>query len=397
MTRLRETLYFVLCLLVGVSALSGCIEDYEADISSDDSNLLVVEGAICSDQLNKFYLSRTQTVNSSASPQMETGALVSVRGTDGTEYKAQQADGYYACQVGTLSSSVAYYLHIETAGEVYESDPQQPLATEKIAEVRAVQTTPESNIDVLVTPAEPFHPDKQVYYLWTCNETWEVRPDYTTTLYYDTKLQQPVAKSNLYPERGWKDATLTSIMVGSSRNYEGQHIRLLKMYDIDSSGERVYYKYSGLVCQRAITKAEYEYELARRQASSEMGGLFTPLPSALPTNIHCLTSQKHVIGYVGCSLNTSEYRFFINPLDFTIHRPVQIDNRKWLDNTTHALCMKMIESGYFLCEWDDTQRSSTGAPIIRSAWAYKYQLDVRLRGAYTEEPEYWSLNENVSY
>jgi hypothetical protein len=169
------------------------------------------------------------------------------------------------------------------------------------------------------------------------------------------------------------------------------------MYDIDSSGERVYYKYSGLVCQRAITKAEYEYELARRQASSEMGGLFTPLPSALPTNIHCLTSQKHVIGYVGCSLNTSEYRFFINPLDFTIHRPVQIDNRKWLDNTTHALCMKMIESGYFLCEWDDTQRSSTGAPIIRSAWAYKNQLDVRLRGAYTEEPEYWSLNENVSY
>ena len=119
MTKLRETIYSVLCLLAGLCTLSGCIEDYEADISSDDSNLLVVEGAICSDQLNKFYLSRTQTINSSAEPQMETGAVVSVRGTDGTEYKAQESDGYYACQVGTLSPSVAYYLHIETAGEVY--------------------------------------------------------------------------------------------------------------------------------------------------------------------------------------------------------------------------------------------------------------------------------------
>ena len=44
MKELRRSLYLVLCLMAGVCTLSGCIEEYEADISEEDSNLLVVEG-----------------------------------------------------------------------------------------------------------------------------------------------------------------------------------------------------------------------------------------------------------------------------------------------------------------------------------------------------------------
>ena len=66
MTKLIKSLYItVLCLILGVYMLSGCIEEYEADIATDDSDLLVVEGSICSGQLNKFILSRTQALNSS--------------------------------------------------------------------------------------------------------------------------------------------------------------------------------------------------------------------------------------------------------------------------------------------------------------------------------------------
>ena len=43
--------------------LSGCIEEYEADISTDDTGLLVVEGSICANQRNVFILSRTQGIN----------------------------------------------------------------------------------------------------------------------------------------------------------------------------------------------------------------------------------------------------------------------------------------------------------------------------------------------
>ena len=393
--KLKNTLYFVLCLVVSV--LSGCIEEYEADISSEDSNLLVVEGTICSGA-NTFILTRTQSLNESYllynldmynpyMPQMVFGATVSVRGSDGSEYRARDNGGYYTCWIDALAPNVEYYLHIEAEDEVYESEPQKPLPTESITDVSGVQNTPESNIDVLVTPDEPFEPDQVNYYSWTCDETWEVHPECTTILYFDTEKMGPVVKRDQFPERGWKDATGSAIMVGASTNYDGQHIQRLKLYDIDRSDERVAYKYSGLIHQRAISRAEYEYELARRQASSEMGGLFTPLPSALPTNIRCLTSSKHVIGFVGCSLNTSEYRFFLNAEDFTIYRPYQHDTRLWNVDPTDTELLRLADMGMFLCDWIDPIKSSDGR--LHTAWAFEDQLDVRRQGAYVEKPYFW--------
>jgi hypothetical protein len=392
MRRLRKTLYFVLCLIAGVCTWSGCVEEYEADISAENSDLLVVEGTICSAQLNMFYLLRTQTLNSSYTPQMVMGANVSVRGSDGSEYKAQGTDFCYSCWIDRLNPDVAYYLHIETDGEVYESEPQKPLPTEEIADIKGMQYSPESNIEVLVTPDVPFQSDQANYYSWTYDETWEVHSDYTTRVYFDTILQKAVFRDNQFPECGWKDATSSTITVGTSLSYDGQHIQRLKIYDIGSDNERIYHKYSGLVHQRAISKAEYEYELARLQASSEMGGLFTPLPSSLPSNIRCLTSHKHVIGFVGCSLNTSDYRFFLNAKDFTINRPKKRDDRIWFEDTSIADCLQMVKEGKYLCEWQDKRMEPGGK--LKTAWATERQLDVRYKGAYIQKPDFWPLEED---
>ena len=382
----------MLCLILGTSTLLSCIDEYEADIAAEDSNLLVVEGTICSAELNKFYLSRTQDINATHAPRMVTGASVSVHGSDGSVYKAQATDDYYSCWIDQLDPDVAYYLHIEADGEVYESEPQRPLRTEEIASVVGVQNSPDSPIDVLVTPDAPFDADKTNYYSWSYTETWEVHPDYTTYVYFDIERMQKVDTLGLFPERGWKDALGSNILVEASTHYASQHIQKLKLYDIDNSNERIFYKYSGLVQQRAISKDEYEYECARRQASSEMGGLFTPLPSALPTNIHCLTSGKSVIGFVGCALNVAKYRFFFYPRDFTVNHPYKGDKRVWLNDCSIDDCVRMARQGMYLCEWDDN-RMNGGGPL-NTAWATKLQLDVRERGAYTEEPDFWSLDDN---
>ena len=371
MMKLKKTIYYVLCLMMGMSTLTGCIEKYEADIPTDETGLLVVEGTITPGE-NKFILQRTTALNSYYSYLWVDGATVVVRGTDGSEYQTVGNNGTYTCTIDELNPNVQYYLHIEADGEVYESDPQTPLRTEKIAEVRGDQSTPRSNIDILVTPAEPYDNSKINYYTWTYEETWEVHPDYNTFVYYDVDNRCCV-KTN------------------------PQHIQQLKIYDIGNDSERMYVRYSGLVHQRAISKAEYEYELARRQAGSEMGGLFTPQPSALPTNIHCLTSKKHVIGFVGCALNTSEYRFFLEPQDYRIYRPAEKDMRRWVENPSPDDCIELVKNGLHLCEWDDTYMSPEGKPILQTAWAYEYQLDVRYRGAYIEEPDFWHLTENVSY
>lgn len=397
MIRLGKKLYSMACLTACILTLSGCIDEYEADIPAEDSNLLMVEGTISSGKLCNFRLSRTVPVNSAYPAQMVLGASVSVRGSDGLEYPAQENAGNYACQTGTLDPDATYYLHIETDGEVYESEPQKPLRTEKIADVRGVQNTPESSIDVLVTPDSPADANEVKYYSWTYDETWEVRPDYRTVLYYDVQYLMPKTRPSQFPERGWVDAVGKTVTVGSSATYSGQHIERLKIYDVDRTDVRMYYRYSGLVHQRAISKAEYEYELARRQASSEMGGLFTPLPSALPTNVRCLTSNKRVIGFVGCSLNTSDYRFFLTPQEFSTP-PIYIgDTRIWIENPTEADCLRMVQQGLYLCEWIYPIMSEDGQTHV--AWAFLHQLDIRARyeGAYIEMPDFWSLEENVSY
>ena len=376
--------YYLLALSLFI--LSGCIEEFEADIPEADSSLLVVEGTICSGKMNTFILSRTQPVNSSYTPQTVVGAKVSVRGSDGSEYRAEEAGGYYACWIESLNPDAEYSLHIETDGEVYESEPQKPLRTENIAEVHGVQDTPDSDIDILITPDAPFESGHANYYSWTYDETWEVQSDYTTSVFYDIELMDAVIKPNQFPWRGWKDAASSAIMVGGSANYEGQHIQNLKLYDIGHHlDERMYHRYTSLVHQRAITKAEYEYELARRQAGLEMGGLFTPQPSALPTNIHCLTANRHVIGFVGCSMNTSEYRFFLDASDYAIRLPVHDDTREWLTNPESWLCRQMVESGMFLCVWEIS--GTTGS--LETAWATEQQLDVRYKGAYIEKPDFW--------
>ena len=391
-----KILFYLLLLTFPPSLLfTSCVDEYEADISAEDSNLLVVEGSICSAELNKFYLSYTQDLKSTHAPIMVTGASVSVHGSDGSEYKAQATDDYYACLIEELNPDVAYYLHIEADGEVYESEPQRPLRTEKIASVVGVQDTPDRHIDVLVTPDAPFDASKTNYYSWSYIETWEVHPEYTTYVYFDIDRRQKVDSIGIFPERGWRNAIGSSNMVETSTHYDSQHIQQLKLYDIDNSDERLYYKYSGLVQQRAITKDEYEYELALRQASSEMGGLFTPLPSVPPTNIHCLTSHKSVIGFIGCSLNTAKYRFFFHPRDFSIYHPNKGDTRVWLKDCSIEECVRIARQGMYLCEWEDN-RMNGGGPL-NTAWATRYQLDVRQRGAYTEEPDFWSLDEDVSY
>jgi hypothetical protein len=374
-----------LLLVVCLCTLAGCIEEFEADVPAEETSLLVVEGTICSSGLNTFVLSRTTSLNSQNDPQKISNARVSVRGSDGSEYATEGYNGQYYCWIDTLYSDKEYWLHIETDGDVYESEPQHPLRTEGIAELSGVQHTPESDIDILVTTDEPADTTKTNYYLWKYLETWEVHPVHTTFLYFDIPSMSPVYRPNQFPERGWKDATDETILVGASTNYKNQHIKKYRVYGIKRNNERIYYRYTTLLNQRAITKAEYEYQLARRQAASEMGGLFTPLPSVLPSNIHCLTSDKRVIGFVGCSLNTTERRIFLDASDYSIDHP-KIDALEWHENCDVILCCQIASAGMYLCVWEDHGQV---APGLVTAWTTREYLDVTCQGAYIDMPWYW--------
>ena len=79
-------------------------------------------------------------------------------------------------------------------------------------------------------------------------------------------------------------------------------------------------------------------------------------------------------------------------MDYSINRPYPKDARKWLDDCDEATCYQMVtKEDMYLCEWKDERYKPGGT--LQTAWAYDYQLDVRLRGAYAEEPDFWKEDE----
>jgi hypothetical protein len=84
-------------------------------------------------------------------------------------------------------------------------------------------------------------------------------------------------------------------------------------------------------------------------------------------------------------MNTSEYRFFLDAVDYAIRLPVHEDTREWLTNPEGWMCRQMVESGMFLCVWAISGTDGS----LQTAWATEKQLDVRYKGAYIEKPDFW--------
>ena len=104
----------------------------------------------------------------------------------------------------------------------------------------------------------------------------------------------------------------SEIIIGNMEINKDNRVKDKCLYSIEADDIRFSCYYSTIVKQRKISKGEYEYYQEKIRLNEEMGGLFVPQPSELPSNIRCESSNKQAIGYVGVSLNVAEYRIFIS-------------------------------------------------------------------------------------
>lgn len=192
-------------------------------------------------------------------------------------------------------------------------------------------------------------------------------------------------KEKMYPKRGWKFDYNKRILTESTVNYAGGKFSKYQILNIPRDDERVIWCYCNEVRQRAISKAEYEYDIACRQAGWEMGGLFTPQPSALPSNIRCLTSSKRAIGYIGCSQNYATKRVYVEGTKISRILPKPGESIK-LDKCSESDCANMVYNDWVLYEWVDTRLAPTGK--LTTIWGLPEDFDVRLHGATIDKPDY---------
>ena len=104
-------------------------------------------------------------------------------------------------------------------------------------------------------------------------------------------------------------------MIGTTESVVTDKIVGRAIQTIENTDHRLSVLYSIRVYQRNLTLQEYEYYSVRAKQNNEMGGLFTPQPSELPTNITCSNPSRKAIGYVGCNMAVAQRQLFIDEED----------------------------------------------------------------------------------
>lgn len=383
----RNLLYNVLlCLLM----LCSCIDEYNAQLPDSTQEMLVVEGNIYSDSITWIHLTHTigfgEGEEENGFP-VEADAKVVVKGSDGSLYEGKQTErGSYGISVGHLRADAKYWLEITTKdGLTFQSAPASPQSAPglKLSYEQPVVDGQSGPVNIYVTTENTSDPQ---YICWNYQECYELqtplKSEYTFNIDSLAIIPLPFPIDHGYGIRVNKDN-----LMANSEDYVGNRIDGFRLLSIPKTNPCLCKCYYIKASQEAITKAEYEYEEARRKQSDEMGGLFTPQPSRLPTNIHCTNGDKGVIGYIGV-----RGRVMMSEMYLRNGREVHyVEARKMRT----LMSDEIKENGYTKESlfWDGFQVWSFDPTIDDSdVWASRWALDCRASGwGFTtfDKPDFW--------
>lgn len=309
MKRLKYIVLSLCCLTV---MICSCIEEFNAQLPEGDSNLLVVDGNIISDSTCVFTLTRSFSLNEEGIPEdyNQINADVCVKGSDGSVYTGtSMGNGKYSVKIGTLNPQQTYHVEIVWEGSTYTSIPQQPLATEGLS-LKFTQPDSDGPVHILLSTESPAN-NEAAYYTWNYIEDWEVRTNFRTNAEFNPK-DSSIIEYDYFPyAKGWVHRQSKDILINTTANYNNNQLKDKTLYSIGNQDLRISHLYSTFVVQRKMTKGEYEYYECKKRFTNDMGGLFTPQPSELPTNLRCNDNRKRVIGYVGVNMNVSIRQLYI--------------------------------------------------------------------------------------
>lgn len=326
MKTVKKSLLSFLCLSF---FLFSCVEEYKVpkDISRAYESKLVIQGQILSGDNSIIYLNNTVPFGQVERPEPILNADVTVIGQNGYESDKAEFDmenDRYVIPTHHLKNNTQYAVKVVLDGETYQSEFQPLLSSKEIDELR-YQESPEG-ISIYFSS----HGDEEdsPYYMWTYEEDWEFHADIdmsAPTLYkwsYRKDLYPGIVtdKSNPY-YYCWKHNESSLIHIYDSSTLSENVSKDYKLLDIKPDDIRISYIYSILLKQGSLSKESYEYFRLLKLYTEQSGGLFTPMPGEIISNMKCITNpEKEVYGYVIVS-NITTKRMFVYASDFTQFAP----------------------------------------------------------------------------
>lgn len=313
---MKRFFIFLYGLMFLALLIKACKEPYAIPSQSSNNHTLIVEGFLNVNGQTSIKLSRSVELSSQYNSEVESGATVVVEGEDSQKYPlTHQANGIYVRPKTNYPENQRYRLHIETKdGEVYYSEYVSVKITPQIEKVFWERT--DEGVGIYVNTSDPNNSTR--YYRWEWEETWKFTTKLKADIYLkyirDTVLVWPIDSLPNYPyaRECWKDEKSSEILIETTERLSSDLVSKKAVTLIPNRAWKLSEQYSILVKQYAMSKESYQYWDKIVKNSSDLGSVYSPMPSEVEGNLQCSSNRDlKVIGFFEATTQT-EKRIFIN-------------------------------------------------------------------------------------
>lgn len=290
--------------------MASCKKSYNPPELNNPPSYIVIEGLINSGGDSTIIKITTTSNVSSTSADSVTKALVSVEDDQNMSVALTEKNkGIYVSPALNIDKTRNYRLRVITTDkQVYLSDFVPVLTTPAIDSVG--YSIRNDGLQVYVNTHDATNNVK--YYRWDYTETWQFH-----SYYYSIAMVQggrylvPRTFSNdIYTCYG-NDAS-SDIPLATTSNLSHGVLFQKPIALIPSTSEKLETRFSIKVNQYALTAGAYTFYSKLEQNGTQLGGIFSPMPSDIAGNIHCISNPSQpVLGYISVN-NVTSKRIFVS-------------------------------------------------------------------------------------
>lgn len=363
--------------------LYSCRDSYEPEVSLQNLNYLVVEGYIETGGLESVItLSRTVPLPNTGETPSESGATLRLSSSTGEMWPFQEAEpGKYILQ-SNFDPNQTYQLEIVLKdGNQYVSEALKPIITPEIDELGYYRD--DFGVEIFISTKGN---NEAQYFLWEYEEHWIFRPGVISFLKYENggvRHRGPDERIDLC----WKANIFPKIVLQNAARFENNTILQRELVRIPNLSEKLTQRYSIKVKQRAIDQAAYDFWEVMRKNSDDIGGIFSPLPSFLRSNMQASDpSSLPIIGHINMGESHSK-RIYINHSEVEPWRvliPEYANCRVVIDTIRPVSVPVVFSSGIMV----PAREVWEGMAFVGYFAATKECTDCTLRGS-NKAPDFW--------
>ncbi|MCE7067863.1 DUF4249 domain-containing protein [Dyadobacter sp. CY326] len=303
-----------LLLMMLVLVIYSCIEPFNPPEVNNPESFLVVDGFLnVGGDTSKIILRNTQNTNDEVKPLNEGGAKLVAEAESGETYNFEELDnGIYVLPPVNFNMSTKYRLRIKRSnGREYLSGY---VVASKTPPIDSLTYRVDRNRNAMLVYVNAHDATNNTrFYRWRFEETYEYKSAFFSGLVRDPETETIIARRDDI-NTCWTTLESKDIKLGSTIKLNQDIIKDLPINVIDIATNKLYFKYSILVRQYALSQEAFEYWTDLAKTTQGTGSLFDPQPSQVTGNIRNVADAKELVfGYFSASTEEKQ-RIFIAPL-----------------------------------------------------------------------------------